>query len=730
MSQTSGLSFDTPPLVMAFCVIAFAIVVGLAWYAWRRSGFDHAIGWLELLRTVIAAMVVVTLCQPEWKEVYAPDERPVLAVLKDRSSSMDTRDIVDAENPLGEPVARRQWMERQLDALPWAVLEGKVDVVQHSFGSADMGADLRSATNLNAALEDARKRHENLRAAIVLSDGDWNQGDSPANAATRYRIHRLPVYAVALGSPESLPDIDIGSLEPPTFSVIGKSLQIPFTLRSTLATDYEANVTLTVRNGETLTKSVTIPAMGQVRELFFWTPDEIGDVELTLDVPPHPEETLRENNVASVTVAIKAESLRVLVIESVPRWEYRYLRNALERDPGVQVSCLLFLPGLSKRGGGSGYLSMFPQTDEELANYDVVFLGDVGAKVGQLTGDDCRRLKGLVESQASGLIFMPGISGHQASLAQTDLDELYPVFLDSNAPHGFGSQIASSPVLTDLGQTSLLMKLADTARENTSVWRSLPGFQWRSPAVRARAGCDVLAIHEDSRAPLLVTKTYGTGKILFMGTDGAWRWREGVEDKYHYRFWGQVARWMAYQRHMAEGEMLRVFYTPDRPSVGNTVTLNATVMDPNGVPFNQGTVDAELVEPQGGTRRLRFSSSSEGWGLYTARFTPNQLGPHPLTLRCQETAAVLRTTLNVQGKEREVIGKPARLEVLEEITQITRGEVISHQQMNRLCDVVLELPPPAPSIRRKQIWASPYWAGTLIAAMALFWIGRKMVGAI
>ena len=36
----------------------------------------------------------------------------------------------------------------------------------------------------------------------------------------------------------------------------------------------------------------------------------------------------------------------MLVVESYPRWEYRYLRNALSRDPGVELSCLLFHPGL------------------------------------------------------------------------------------------------------------------------------------------------------------------------------------------------------------------------------------------------------------------------------------------------------------------------------------------------------------------------------------------------
>ena len=64
------------------------------------------------------------------------------------------------------------------------------------------------------------------------------------------------------------------------------------------------------------------------------------------------------------------------------------------------------------------------------------------------------------------------------------------------------------------------------------------------------------------RIPLLVTRAAGNGKVLYMGTDAAWRWRKGVEDTYHYRFWGQVVRWMSHQRHLAQEEGIRFFYTP------------------------------------------------------------------------------------------------------------------------------------------------------------------------
>ncbi|MCA9151869.1 MAG: hypothetical protein KDA92_21350, partial [Planctomycetales bacterium] len=587
-----------------------------------------------------------------------------------------------------------------------------------------------NATDLDAALEETRKRHENLRAVVLLSDGDWNTGNAPASAATRLRAAQVPVYAVPLGSEEALPDIEVTSLEPPTFSVVGKAVQIPFALRSTLAFDYQVEVTLTLDSGATLKREVVVPAQGQVRDMFFWTPDEVGDVKVSLDVPPHQDELLKENNRAEVAVAIKQESIKVLVVESTPRWEYRYLRNALERDPGVDVRCMLFHPGLSARGGGANYLKQFPQAVEELSEYDVIFLGDVGVGPSQLTAEDCARIRGIVENQASGLIFLPGMSGRQRELLSTELKDLYPVLLDDQNPHGFGTGHKASYLLTEMGTSSLLTKLGDTPEENVAIWTRLPGFQWRSPAYRARAGTDVLAIHQQSRAPILVTKTFGTGKVLFMGTDGAWRWREGVEDQYHYRFWGQVARWMAYQRHMAEGESLRIFYTPDRPTSGNVVTLNATVLDAAGAPLVNGEVAATLVDPQGATTQLKFQSAGDGWGLYQSRFRPETSGDYRLTVHCDTTSSSLETVIPVQGTQREMVGKPARPDVLAEIAAITRGAVIPAERIDSICDVVLQLPPREATVRRKAIWASPWWAGTLIAGLAIFWAGRKMTGAI
>ena len=139
--------------------------------------------------------------------------------------------------------------------------------------------------------------------------------------------------------------------------------------------------------------------------------------------------------------------------------------------------------------------------------------------------------------------------------------------------------------------------------QNQSVW--LKGqwrIPWDDPAIRV-AHIDP-ASHTITFAagiPLGLgnkyTRPFGNGKVLFMGTDGAWRWRLGVEDKYHYRFWGQVIRWMAHQRHLAHAEGLRFFYTPESPNVGERVFFHATLFDAAGQPLQHGTARGRITTP-------------------------------------------------------------------------------------------------------------------------------------
>lgn len=732
--QQGNLEFFSSGTFLGLSLVVVIAAGVLCWLAWHRSGYSKKIGLLELLRFVLICLVVVTLNQPEWLQTQLPDRRATLAVLWDKSNSMKTRDVIEAQDLSDKPKSRAETIQPLISEEVWKPTDADdLSVVFEPFSSQLEPAE--EATDLNAGLSQVLDTHANLRGVVLLSDGDWNIGNSPVEAATRFRMRGIPVFAVGVGSKVPLPDLELVSMDAPTYAVVNKQLRIPFVVRSTLGQDRDISVTLSINQKSKVTKLIRVPAMSRAQENMVWTPPATGDYTLTMRIPRDTQELIPENNEISAPISVRKEQLKVLVVESYPRWEYRYLRNALERDPGVELTCLLFHPELPKVGGGRSYIKSFPTTNE-LSHYDVVFLGDVGIAQKQLTLEQAQDLRQLVSAQAAGLVFMPGRTGMQDSLMSSPLADLYPVVLDAATSYGVGSTAQGYFALTQLGQRSLLTRLSETAETNRQVWRTLPGFYWYAAVKRAKVGTETLAVHDEvattsGRVPLIVTKTYGAGKVLFMGTDSAWRWRQGVEDKYHYRFWSQVARWMAYRRQMAQGESMRLFYSPDRPHVDDVVMLNANVNDPLGGPLDKGSVIVQAISPSGKTQSIRLQpGEGDAIGLFTGSFVPEEAGNYRLVASSTETGASVQTDLSVQGLNREQQGRLARFEVLDEIAKITNGKLVSVSEVRSLLDYLAALPEPEPTVHRTRIWAHPLWAGLLILLLGLFWIARKMTGAV
>ncbi len=66
----------------------------------------------------------------------------------------------------------------------------------------------------------------------------------------------MPVFAVPVGSRVRLPDVELLSLDAPTFGVAGKSVRIPFTIDSSLPREFVTTVTLRTSEGDEVQKEV------------------------------------------------------------------------------------------------------------------------------------------------------------------------------------------------------------------------------------------------------------------------------------------------------------------------------------------------------------------------------------------------------------------------------------------------------------------------------------------
>jgi hypothetical protein len=731
------LTFQTTPLTLTLGLLALVAVALLCVLIAKRSPHKRRAAVLEGMRFSLALVVVLLLWKPEWRTVLTPEEKPRIAILWDDSRSMETVDAVLPPVLSGKPeaVSRAEWVKRALASPLWEPLSagGAHEVRIAPFATPDAKQPALSGSDLEQPVSALFDKPSNLRAVVMLSDGDANLGEPPVVAAQKLRIRGVPLFAIPVGSAERLPDLDLRSVSAPAYGIVGENVQIPFTIRSSLDRPVRTVVRLRDPSGREVSKDVLLPPHSETYDSIVWRLESEGATTLDLSIPVAEGEWNSQNNSRKFAMAGKPEKIRVLVIESLPRWEYRFLRNALSRDPGVELACLLFHPQLGI-GGGPDYIGAFPEKPEELAQYDVIFLGDVGIGNGQLTKEQATLIRGLVENQASGVIFMPGSQGNQFSLLDTELADLMPVILDDARKKGFAEAVASPLTLTTEGRASLLTMLGRNEEENPEIWRRLPGFFWHAPVLKAKAGTEVLATHGNRRGkfgpvPLLVTKPAGSGKVLFMGIDSAWRWRRGVEDLYHYRFWGQVARWMSYQRNMASGQRVRLFFTPERPEPGSNVTLHANAFAPNGAPLQQGTVHVDVTAPDGRAQRIELRKNESAWGAFSGRFKVDL--PGAWKLRAVASGAeeqALETTLVAQGSELELSGQPSRPDVLEEMARVSRGRVIQPSQLAEIIEEIQALPAPRPLESRIPLWS--HWIGLVVLVVwsGLFWVGRKLNG--
>jgi hypothetical protein len=230
--------------------------------------------------------------------------------------------------------------------------------------------------------------------------------------------------------------------------------------------------------------------------------------------------------------------------------------------------------------------------------------------------------------------------------------------------------------------------------------------------------------------PLLVTRPAGNGKTLFMGTDAAWRWRRGVEDVFHYRFWGQVVRWMAHQRHLAQGEGLRFFYTPETPARGDVVNLHATVFDPQGRPMERGQVTAFITDESGREEQLRLAMEEGGWGVFSGTFTPREGGQYQVRVHSEDTGREVTSTMTVSWPRREKAGQPARYDVLREISALSGGASAGTDGLHEVIERIQILPEALPREARIRVWSHPLWAALIIGLLSAYWVGRKLLGKV
>ncbi len=626
------------PLWSLPVLLLAATALSIWLYRADRRSCGPLAGWtVTSLRILLLAFISFLLIDPALVKTEDDEKLGEVLVIIDTSPSME---IADAGQD-GASVSRLAAAEQLLSSRWTEDLRRKFRLSFHTLSQklvelpgppGKLEAETSSGTDLGTPiLERALKSpREDLAGIILLSDGNHNAAGDPRQAARSLGTLGIPIISVGIGRTDPPPDVSLEAVEAPGKVFSGDEISAEITLQSTAIEVPE--LTVSVREGDRELGSFLIddlPREGISHWPLRFRIDEPGRHKLSIGFESVKGEALVENNRGEVWLEVLDDKARVLYLEGAPRWEYRYLKNTWDRDEKISLDSFL-VPAPPQRK----LPDAFPRTPEALYAYDAIILGDV--EPGLLAEELQEALLEYVRSRGGTIILVAGPAAMPSAWQGTGLEELMPVELLLPPPgRELGAQLArngASLALTAAGEESEICRLVPGRQRNAELWELLPAPRWYYPLKAVASGSRLLATAGGEKAPVLVSREIGAGKIFFSGIDSTWRWRLRFGDLLYRRFWGQVIRWAVSEQLNAADDKVRLGTDKAVYSFPDTIEISALIEPGAGGEIENGLVDAVIqpVQEPGETPRqlrVRLESIPGSGGRYLGALDSREYAP-------------------------------------------------------------------------------------------------------
>ena len=593
------------------------VVLSMLFFYRRVAGSvgPRCLARLLLLRG--AAMVALLLClfQPVLSYQRRLVEKPPLLCLLDCSRSMSVRDFPN----LPDRLTRVRKSLQRFSGLPEA-FDKNFETVWYAFSDTCQplswpdGLEACEAkgegTHIAGAVQVALGSREKADVAgvVLFTDGIDNSG---LDVVDRLREVGVRIYPVGVGTrlreQSNFRDIHVVGIDANRTMALRNANEVNVLVEAMGYPDRRVPVILKEGKREVARQSLTLDnAEGNQIVTLKYTPDKLGQFRLTASIPVDPSERNTENNYTTFPIVVRDAKIRVLHIEGRPRSEYKFLRRALQFDPNIEsLSFVRMDEGVFLRQGSVEDVAFngFPRKREDLASFHVVILGNLDRSY---LSDG--QLKLLEEAVRNGMGFLM-IGGTESfgpgGYVGTAVDKVLPVLCGGR----------------DMGQetTPFLMQLTPEG-ESHPVFAGCRQFfpSAGGPAKQAlpqllgcvrvkgiKPGATVLAVDPEKKAggkaiPVLVVQSYGSGRSAAFTADTTWKWyfkmRALGRASPYFKFWGQLARWLAGREKIERSQEAGVFAYTDKSLYlpGERVGITALVSDGDGQATNLARVVASI----------------------------------------------------------------------------------------------------------------------------------------
>ncbi|MGQ7844797.1 hypothetical protein ACUNV4_09985 [Granulosicoccus sp. 3-233] len=718
--QQARLSFeaDLPlwGLPAAMAVVALLILVSL----WRRDISLARRGSIAVLQGLLAAVVLIMIWQPVLQVSVAERGENTVAWVLDGSRSMSLQDVsaTGSVASFGEPLSR---LEAGRQAVQELAIQDTDEFSARLYRLGDglssldtldevSNQDPASRSNIAPALDEllGTVSESALAAVVLISDGADNSDRIDSRWWQTLAAAGVPVHTVGVGQPEDPADLELAEVFMPDTAQPNTELTARVRIRHGAA----GIARVRVMSGTELLAAEDVRLPEDVGESIHSLSFSSGDsgtrqlefsVEATQDEGSEntPDDPVPANNRQPRILRVVDAPRRILYVEGEPRWEYKFLRRAMDAHPGVTVVSLLRTsPNKFYRQGvrdGNELADGFPTTREQLFAYDAVVIGSLEAA--ELSTAQQSALRDFVSLRGGTLLMLGGRQGlADGGWGRSVVAAALPVQLGSRpGAETFDRQRASvMPSLT--GLRTPWLQLADGTQANIDAWQSLPELADHQSLGQVKPGAltllEQVAGNTSRRSePLLVAQRYGRGQSLVLGTSGTWRWQMRLpsEDMRHERFWRQLLGMTV------EQSLPRLRLQTDKPVYRDADTANLSLLAYNAdyTDLQVSELPVALSAPDGSTQTVALYPDNDRPGHYSGQIPMHLDGPYSVAsstpLEGESPSAPLSSVEQWWVRESgnaEDFGSGLQADFLQRISEVSGGSYLPLSDIDRLNSIL------------------------------------------
>jgi uncharacterized membrane protein len=707
-------------LVISTLLITIFIVL-------RHSSLDlKRLGVIWLCQFCMLIVVLLVIWQPAILTERLRAEDNVIAYMLDASESMNYSE--DTRSRMQEALSL-------FDEGVFETFENKYDIQRYLFTDTASAVDSyevlpppESVTTIGESLLEvlSMSRSTPLGAIILITDGADNAGTLTQEQLAEISAFNVPVHTIGIGRDKIEEDIELQDVTLPGQALPGTILSARVAIRH----DKPGIARLKIYDDDRLLMANEIELMagtGITTSLIDIPVSDTGYRHLRFTLDPWPDEQVIENNNQSAVVEVKEEKYRVLYIEGEPRWEYKFIRRAMEDDPSVELVSLLrvsqnkfYRQGIDSPDELEGGL---PAEKTDLFKYHALIIGSIEAA--SFTPEQQQMIHDFVSERGGSLMMLAGPNGLGAGgWENTPVHEALPARLTEQGSEFIRDKIKVE--LTTAGLHAPMLKLHEDLNENRRLWQELPEIaNFQSIGTLKPAASIYLDFSTQTgleRKPLLVSQPYGRGFSYIFASAGSWRWQMSLPaaDLRHETFWRQLLREL-------------VINSPGRfrmtsQVIADHIKLTMEVRNEIYEPERELNLTAVVTPESGELMTVEFQNAQEFPGVMIGEFSADESGLYSIesiTRRGDEPIESSRMAIYHNAGMAEYFSMRTNLSLLNQLADATGGRNWSPGFLDELQNAVEFSQAGITEREIRPLWDAPLLFLLLLGLKSIEWLLRR-----